>query len=293
MTRIIIGWDVETHLIMPGSNTPKLVCLSASGGDDSLGAVQRWLAPSAAGQVLLTPDTTFCLPHVWGRNRNHEWEIVVPADQALDFLLAMVEVADVLVAANGRYDWAVMCNEHPELLPVVAHYLEEGKIACTQIREQLWSIATGNFKYDTRTKRKDPVFSLAYLVLRQQDAVGCMVFDDVVRTHGDVCEVRTGQRLSEVLEPPIEWDRALELLRIDRFRDGVEGIVGARVGPRVAAGQHRTAPEEHHGLMTLILDVDLECRHSSGGPVRLRPVLSECNHLGGGAQGVSDEHRGL
>ena len=186
MTRIIIGWDVETHLIEKGSNTPPLVCLSASGGDDSLGVVQRWLAPKgSAGAVLLTPDSTFTLPHVWGRNRNHEWELVVPASHALDLLLTLADTADVMVAANGRYDWAVMCNEHPELLPVVAHYLEEGKIACTQIREQLWSIATGNFKYDTRTKRKDPVFSLAYLVLVH---LGVDISDKKSRTdkHGNI-----------------------------------------------------------------------------------------------------------
>lgn len=153
----VIGWDVETHLFEPGNLTPKMVCLSASGGADTLPVAQEWwrgIPPEWRGaKALFTPDA-------FGTG---EWKLLASADLAADFMSLAVSEADVVVAHNGSYDWGVLCNEHPWLLPIFVGLVEEGHVSCTKVREMLLCIAHDNFKFDRRT-RSVPKFSLAYAV---------------------------------------------------------------------------------------------------------------------------------
>tara|TARA_R110002020_G_scaffold21537_6_gene73086 strand:+ start:427 stop:2559 length:2133 start_codon:yes stop_codon:yes gene_type:complete len=143
----VVAWDVETHLIEPGNLTPRLVCLSASGGMD-------------------TRELAAALPYAhWFRESGGEWEAVVTREYALDFLLTLALGADKLVAHNGSFDWGVMCNEFPELLGIHAALVEQGKVADTRIRETLIAIAEDNFVFDARTGTKPLGFSLAHCVL--------------------------------------------------------------------------------------------------------------------------------
>lgn len=155
----VIGIDVETDVIKLGSATPPLVCLSAAGGEDTVEFLAEWLGCDVA------VDTTFRTDKAWVRNRGGEWEVVTTHAHALDLLLVLMDTEAVLVAQNGTYDWGVMVNENPELLPLFTALLEAGLVACTMVREQLIAIATDNYKYDDRRKRKDPIFSLDYLVM--------------------------------------------------------------------------------------------------------------------------------
>ena len=148
----LIGWDVETYLIEPGNLTPRLVCLTAYGTEGTLPALVQWVAEH--------PDET----HYWVQTSGREWKLLVTRELALDLFLWMLETADRTVAHNAPFDWGVMCNEFPELLPIHAALMEEGSIADSRVREQLWAIATNNFSFDDRTRLKDPPFSLTYCV---------------------------------------------------------------------------------------------------------------------------------
>jgi hypothetical protein len=148
----IIGWDTETHLIEPGNLTPRFVCLTAYGGEDTLEAFTRWLDGRDRG------------PSLWTRITGECWEVLVTRDLALDFFVWALGVADRTVAHNAAFDWGVMCNEFPEVLPIHAALMEQGKVADTRVREQLWAIATDNFKYDRRVGKAEPGFSLSHCV---------------------------------------------------------------------------------------------------------------------------------
>lgn len=148
----VIGWDVETHLIEPGNLTPRLVCMSASGGRDSFDALSKWMGQPLPedGQLLLGEGDG----QLWVRVRGDEWEVLVGRELALDLLVFCLENSDVLVAQNGSYDWGVMCNEHPELLPLLASLMEDGHIADTRVREMLICIANDDFVFDSRIGKK-------------------------------------------------------------------------------------------------------------------------------------------
>ena len=174
MTRPVIGWDTETHLISPSVPVPDGVCLTASGGFDTLGALLAWDARTEG--TCAHADLVF----YW--ETEEEWALLVPFSRAEDFLLHMLGTTDaVLVAQNQPYDWSVVLRDHPELLDVHAAFLEAGRLADSGVREQLWAIATDNFKFDTRL-RKPGVFSLASIV-----------------------QARFGVDLSEVKSAPDAW----------------------------------------------------------------------------------------
>jgi hypothetical protein len=163
----VIGLDVETDLIRPGCLTPELVCVQVAGGEDTLDAANEWLAENTGS--ILTEPSTISEGHVWARLRvttKHglEWEIVTDKAHGLDLAAWAALTADVTTAHNQTFDWAVLCNEFPEMLPLVTALLEQGQLGCTMVREQLTAIGLGRFKYDERTRRKDPTFSLAYVV---------------------------------------------------------------------------------------------------------------------------------
>jgi DNA polymerase-1 len=167
----IVAWDLETFLIEQGNLTPKLVCMSASGGADTLAAVAEYLgaphpATYSAGPKYLTCHVgTYTGSDFWLRTQTDgTWELVVPATKALDLLLHLVDSCDVLVAHNGPFDWLVMCNEHPELLPVMVALMDMGHIADTKVREMLYCIGKGWFTLDPRTGTPPKGFSLAHLV---------------------------------------------------------------------------------------------------------------------------------
>lgn len=156
---VVIGWDVETHLIEPGNLTPKLVVATFSGGPDSQHLVSRW---HTAAFPVAGKD------HYLTTNGDGEWMLALSPALALDFMLTLIEAVsngdvDVLVAHNGSFDWGVLCNEAPGLLPILTALIEQGKIADTMVREMLICIETDDFVSDSRTGRPT-AFSLDYIV---------------------------------------------------------------------------------------------------------------------------------
>jgi hypothetical protein len=135
--RKIIGFDTETYLIEPGNLTPRLVCLSLAGGEDTLSS-----AASLAGQL------SDCLFR--GPTGRAEWELLVGREDALEAFCWAAEHADILACHNLGFDLGVLSKLEPALLDLVFHWLQEGRLRCTMVRETLICIARDWLKYDPR-----------------------------------------------------------------------------------------------------------------------------------------------
>ena len=160
MQPVIIGWDVETHLIEAGNLTPKLVVATFAGNPDTLHLVSQF---RTAAPPVLSP-TSYYYDDETG------WSLALVGDAILDFVVTLVNEivegrVDKLVAHNGSFDWAVLCNEFDGLLGVVTNLLERGAIADTMVREKLICIRDGNFVVDARNQSARTKFALDYLVM--------------------------------------------------------------------------------------------------------------------------------
>ena len=146
----VIGWDTETYLIEDGNLTPKLVCATFSGGAESLDAARLFSLENLDSSTGLFVGAA-------------SWSLLVSADKAVDTWCYFVQEGCTLVAHNHPFDLGVLLNTCPDLLPVVLHLVEQGRIRDTQVREKLIAIAEDNFNFDKRTNKKPGGFSLAYL----------------------------------------------------------------------------------------------------------------------------------
>ena len=158
----IIGWDVETHRIEEGNITPRLVCLSMAGGEDTLADAKEWWRIHAE-DTFYSGQRDSDLS--WNLSTG-EWEIVTGRDKANDLLCFGIEQSDILVAHNGAYDWGVMMNEEPGWADILFHLVEGGKVTDTRVRQMLLAIATDEFQYDKTLKMPPGGFGLAYSVLK-------------------------------------------------------------------------------------------------------------------------------
>jgi len=146
----IIGWDTETHLIEDGNLTPKLVCATFAGGGNTLDAAknfQEYNLDMTVGLLLGKKD----------------WKLLVSADKAVDAWCYFIQEGYTLVAHHSPFDLGVLSNECPELIPIILHLMEEGRLRDTQVREKLITIAEDNFNFDERINKKPAGFSLAYV----------------------------------------------------------------------------------------------------------------------------------
>jgi hypothetical protein len=147
----VVAFDTETHKIETGLLAPPMVCLTASGGEDTLPAVEAWVFGIPAEEVELLKTA-------------EGWELLAAKEAGLDFFESCLAREWILVAHNLAYDVAVVLTERPALWPVVARAYESGLMADTKVRELLLAIADGNYNFDSRTnQKKSGYFSLAYL----------------------------------------------------------------------------------------------------------------------------------
>lgn len=99
------SFDTETDLITPGNLTPPLVCVS-------------------------TYEPALDKAKVYDRF------------EGMRVVRAMLERSDVVfVGQNIAYDFGVVCNEDPTLLPLVFRAYDEGRVACTQVFEKVVQVA--------------------------------------------------------------------------------------------------------------------------------------------------------
>lgn len=162
---VVIGWDVETHLIEDGNLTPKLVVATFDGGPETYDMALRFRNHCQNWRA-----------HAYLIDKGDKgWALAVTGPAILNFMVTVLNAVadgevDILVAQNGSYDWGVLCNEHPGLLGIVTTLLEDGRIADTMVREMLICIAEDNFVVDSRRpltatgKRPKTKFALDYLV---------------------------------------------------------------------------------------------------------------------------------
>ena len=151
MDQKIIGWDTETHLIEDGNLTPKMVCATFYGTEDTACRVKKFVEENL-------DETNSLFSHV------HGWYLLVSADMAVDTWCFLAQMGCTFVAHNHPYDLAVLANECSDIMPVITNLMEKGKLRDTQVREKLIAIAEDNFNFDARTNKKPGGFSLAYLV---------------------------------------------------------------------------------------------------------------------------------
>lgn len=165
-----LGWDTETHLITPTNIAPKMVCYQLAGLPEDRPAIEAHV--TAEGWV---EGTDFLIRNWWVGERGvrfdgpglgphpragavtQGWCILVPAEHAMSLhvwsLTAAASGNHRLVAHNAPYDWGVLCNQHPELLPYAYAAIEKKWSTDTRVREQLYCIATDNFVFDRRLMR--------------------------------------------------------------------------------------------------------------------------------------------
>jgi len=141
-----IGWDTETHRIVPGLLVPRMVCATLAG----YGEPPAWMPPPSADVIV--------------ERSEHGWRALLGRTPGIPCLAAMLHDQDVTsYAHNAAYDLAVLVRAGQEdLYPVVAEALlravfwalDEGRALDTAIREGLLAIAEDRFMYDPRLGRK-------------------------------------------------------------------------------------------------------------------------------------------
>lgn len=130
-----VAVDSETDLISPGIIAPPLVCVSVAERIDGV-----------IGLALFD--------HL----------------QGLDVVESLLRDKNVtLIFHNGPYDLAVFARERPWLLPLIFAALAAGRIADTQIREQLIMIKRGDMTFDNVKIEKAPTFDEAGDIVEAED----------------------------------------------------------------------------------------------------------------------------
>lgn len=105
----IIGTDVESYRILPGLLAPPLVCVSVA-----------W---DINGQRVTT---------LLDKNKGSAF-----------YKTCLQDNGTILVLHNGVFDMAVAAAYKPELVKPIFHAYADGRIRCTQIRQELIDIAIG------------------------------------------------------------------------------------------------------------------------------------------------------
>jgi hypothetical protein len=153
-----IAIDTETELIRPGVLAPRLVCLSAS------------TAPTVADVPRLGDDPLADVNTAPQQTALYRWD-----DPALVALFEQALEHDVtLVGANIAYDTAVVCAEHPRLVPVVFGLYDRGLVREVQIDQKLLDNAVGELHGYQHPETEEFVshrYSLAALAERLLDRV--------------------------------------------------------------------------------------------------------------------------
>jgi len=189
----IIGCDFETHLITRGCIAPRLVCGSWNDG---------------------------------------EQEGLLDREQTIAFCRAMLEDPDVIwVNHYIAFDLGVLCAEDSSLLPLVFRAIDEGRIRCTKLREQMIQNALGQLKYyqDDLGEMRAQDFSLQALVKKY--------FDKWLQKGGDTWRLRYNELDGVPLEqwPPeavkyplddARWTRAIYVAQEAMvLPDGIPGEI--------------------------------------------------------------------
>jgi hypothetical protein len=105
---IPIGLDCETALSRPALQAPPLACVA--------------IGPS-------------------------EWQTLLHHSDWKAQVTELLTNPDVLIVTHyGAYDFVVLCNEAPEIIPLVFDAYEQNRIACTLCRQKLIDIAEGVYR---------------------------------------------------------------------------------------------------------------------------------------------------
>ena len=110
-----IAFDSETHLIKPGAQAPRLVCVSAAARDVPHGALYARKDSEAFLRWLLQPENP-----------------------------------QLITGANVAYDLAVASSNWPDLIPWIFEAYARDRVTDIQIREKLLKIARGSHTKATR-----------------------------------------------------------------------------------------------------------------------------------------------
>jgi len=121
----VVGWDTETELIRPGVQAPELACLSL------------------CSSVTREPD-----------KHPSEWPALLFDSFDASGVLAKLLARDgvTLVGHNVGFDFAVMCQHDPSLIPLVFRAYNEDRVTDTEIRQRLLDIAAGKFRKELKTR---------------------------------------------------------------------------------------------------------------------------------------------
>jgi len=123
--------DTETHLIKPGCITPRLVCVTTYDGNGE--------------------------PRLYAR------------ETGLDVIERYLQTGEDITGHHFFFDLGVAVVARPRLLPLIFQRIDEGKIHCTKIREQMIANCKGELKFseDELGELRPTGFHLSDLAFRR------------------------------------------------------------------------------------------------------------------------------
>ncbi len=191
-------FDTETDLITPGNLTPSLVCVSTyEPSTDEAKAFDRFEGMRVIKEMLERTDVCF-------------------------------------VGQNIAYDFGVVCNEDPSLLPLVFRAYDEERVACTQVFEKVAQVA------EARTHEKSDMGTLVQKYLHvtlsdkkeNRDEYPPEIREELERAHAaDIETIRLANYPSIAANPNVlVWRTNFRLLRNEPIENypsrAIEYILG-------------------------------------------------------------------
>lgn len=142
MTRKVFAFDLETYLIGSATTAPPMVCLSfaEAGANTPVAAVVDLCQRVRAGTIPARDLLDAHMDGVWFGLRD--------ADHGLDMMEQVLGTTEdtLVVGHNVPFDLWVASEESASLRSLTIAALETGRIADTQVRDQMIDIALGQFR---------------------------------------------------------------------------------------------------------------------------------------------------
>lgn len=183
----VVGLDTETALIDAGSGVfaPPLACVTVYEGGPSALPSDWDVSPTSCFRGGPGPS-------IWGAET---------AEERLGPLLDDPRV--ILVCHNASFDFSVLAQAYPRLVPKIFAAYAAGRIECTLIRERLLTVASGG----DSAKQRRGYYSLAGLVMRKFGM-------DIAEAKDDPASWR--MRFGELIGTPVRgWPREAVTYALD------------------------------------------------------------------------------
>lgn len=171
----VVGWDVETHAFTDADKVRDVVCGTYAGREDTLELAQE-IARALGHLAELNVCERMFVSRKWGMGKVKYWTLLVLGPEATtEVVRIFASQQDLRLASHyGVFDHTCVLRHaghdvrdphaDPEPARELFGWLEDGTLAFTDVREQLYCIARDWFRVDPRLGNKPTKWSLAHIV---------------------------------------------------------------------------------------------------------------------------------